>query len=178
MMWEKTPESPLDSKEIQPVYAKGNQSWIFFWRTDAEASILWPADTKNWLIRKDPDVGKDSGRRKRGRQKTRWLDGIIDSMDMNLSKLREIVKDMKPGVLQSIGSQNQTWLSNWTTTRFDIAFLSRSKHLLIAWMHSWFTVILETKKIKSVTVSSFFPIYLPWSDGTECHDLSFLNVEL
>ena len=58
---EKTLESPLDSKEIQPVHPKGNQSWIFTGRTDAEAKtpILWPHDVKNWLIWKDPDAGKD-----------------------------------------------------------------------------------------------------------------------
>ena len=58
---EKTLESPLDSKEIQPVHPKGNQSWIFIGRTDAEAEtpVLWPPDAKNWLLRKDPDAGKD-----------------------------------------------------------------------------------------------------------------------
>ena len=56
---EKTLESPLDCKEIQPVHPKGDQSWIFIVRTDAEAPILWPPDAKNWLIRKDPDTGKD-----------------------------------------------------------------------------------------------------------------------
>ena len=61
MVLEKTLESPLDSKEIQPVQPKGNQSWIFIWRIDAEAEtpILWPIDVKNWLIGKDPDAGKD-----------------------------------------------------------------------------------------------------------------------
>ena len=60
-MLEETLESPLDSKEIQPVHPKGNQSWIFFGRTDAEAEtpILWPPDMKNWLIGKDPNAGKD-----------------------------------------------------------------------------------------------------------------------
>ena len=56
---QKTLESPLDCKEIQPVHPKGNQSWIFIGRTDAEAPILWPPDSKNWLIGKDPDAGKD-----------------------------------------------------------------------------------------------------------------------
>ena len=55
---EKTLESPLDSKQIQPVHPKGNQPWVFIWRTDAEAPILWPPDAKNWLIGKDPDAGK------------------------------------------------------------------------------------------------------------------------
>ena len=61
VLWEKTLESPLDCKEIQPVHSKGNQSWIFIGRTDAEAEapVLWPPDAKNWLIWKDPDAGKD-----------------------------------------------------------------------------------------------------------------------
>ena len=62
-------------------------------------------------------------------------------------------------------------------SRFVIAFLPRSKHLLISWLQSLSTVILQPKKIKFVTVSIFFPIYLPWSDGIRCHDLSFLNTE-
>ena len=61
---EKTLESPLDCKEIQPVHPKGNQSWIFIGRTEAEAPILWPPDVKSWLIRKDPDAGKDLGQKK------------------------------------------------------------------------------------------------------------------
>ena len=68
MVLEKTPESPLDSKEIQPVQPKGNQSWIFIGRTDAEAEapILWPPDVKSPLIGKDPDAGKDGGQEEKG----------------------------------------------------------------------------------------------------------------
>ena len=65
---EKTLESPLDCKEIQPVHPKGDQSWVFIGRADAEAEtpILWPPDAKNWLIWKDPDAGKDWGREEKG----------------------------------------------------------------------------------------------------------------
>ena len=75
-----TLESPLDSKEIQLVNPKGNQSWIFIGRTDAEAEtpIVWPHDVKNWLIRKDLDVGKIEGRRRRGRLRMRQLNGITN----------------------------------------------------------------------------------------------------
>ena len=80
---EKTLESPLDCKEIQPVHPKGNQSWIFVGRTDAEAEapILWPADAKNWLIGKDPDAGKDWRREEKGTTENEmvgwhhWLNG-------------------------------------------------------------------------------------------------------
>ena len=83
MVLEKTLESPLDCKEIQPVHAKGDQSWIFIGRTDAEAEapILWPPDAKNWLIWKDPDAGQDWGQEEKGMTEDEmvgwhyWLDG-------------------------------------------------------------------------------------------------------
>ena len=84
---EKTLESPLDSKEIKAVNPKENQSWIFIGMTDAkaEAPILWPLDAKNWLFGKDPDAGKDWRQEEKGWQRTRWLDGITDSVDVSLS---------------------------------------------------------------------------------------------
>ena len=95
MVLEKTFESPLDCKEIQPVHPKGDQSWVFIGGTDveAEAPILWPPDVKSWFMEKTLMLGKIEGRRRRGQQRIRWLDSITNSMDTNLSKFREIVED-------------------------------------------------------------------------------------
>ena len=90
---EKGLESPLDCKEIKPVNPKGDQSWIFIGRTEAEAPVLWPADAKSRLIGKDPDAGKDWRQEWMRWQRMTWRDDIIDSMNTSLSKFREMVKD-------------------------------------------------------------------------------------
>ena len=116
---EKTLEGPLDGKAIKYVNPKGNQTWIFIGRTDteAEASILWPPDVKSRLIGKDSDAGKDWRR-----QRMRWLDGIMDSMDMNLGKLQESGGQRSLVCCSPWGCKDWTRLSNWTSATIPLDF--------------------------------------------------------
>ena len=122
---EKTPESALDCKEIQPVHPKGDQSWVFTGRTDAKAetAVLWPPPAKSWLIGKDPDARSDCGQEKR----ISWLDSITNSMDVSLGKLGSWWWTGRPGVLWFMGSQRVGTELNWGPLSLYLLWIDMEK---------------------------------------------------
>ena len=148
---EKTLKSPLNFKEVQPVHSKQDQSWVFIGRTDAEAEapILWSPAGKSWLIGKDPMLGKIESDRIRGWQKMRWLDSITGSMDMNLGKLQEMVRD-REGCRAAVHrvAKSRTQLGYWTTTKIGQAVTK------VKFKGSALTALFDEKSLEELGLGS------------------------
>ena len=126
---EKTLESPLDSKEIQPVYPKEDQSWAFIGRTDVETPMLWPTDVKSWLIWKDPDAGKDWGQEEKGRTEDGWMASLTQWTWVWVNS-RSWWWTGRPGMLQFMGMQRvgHDWATELNSKRWG------SKEILLWYM--------------------------------------------
>ena len=178
MVLEKTLENPLDRKEIQPVHPEGNQPWILIERLMLKLNLhyfghlMWRADSSEKTLM----LGKIEGRRRKGRQRMRWLDGVTNPMDMSLGKLQSWWWTGRPGVLQSMGSQrvrlnwatklNWTDSPNWSTDSAQSLYQNPSRIFAsvdkLIWKFKWKcqgSFFLKMSKVEGLTLPNFQTYY-------------------
>ena len=167
MVLEKTLESPLDCKEIQPVHSE-DQPWDFFGRNGAKAEtpVLWPPHAKSWLIGKDSDAGRDWGQEEEGITWMRWLDGIMNLMDVSLNELREMVmyREAWHSVTHGV-AKFLTWLSDWTEVQVFLSwywFSVSPSPILEAAVCPVTRLLLLRSCVKFSVCSAFSPGRIEW----------------
>ena len=166
---EKTLESPLDCREIQPVHPKGDQSWVFTGGTDAEAEtpILCPPDVKSWLIWKDPDAGKDGGQEEKGMTEDEMVGWHRQDNDMDLGRFRELMMDREAWRVAIHGvAKSWTRLSDWTELNWTELVFKCIIQQPVYEPSSWFLFLAITNKIAAnICIQVFLHIFCfmyPW----------------
>ena len=165
---EKTLESPLGCKEIQPVHPTGDQSWVFIGRTDVEAEtpVLWPPDVESWLIGKDPAAGKDWGQEEKGMTEDEMVGWHhLHLMDMALGGLRLLVMDTEAwhAVVHEI-TKSWTQLSDWTELNWVSLCLVQKNQVFVWWnllifFHMIFFLFHSKKDYPTIIIGKYLCIY-------------------